>query len=38
VITRNVEPDSLAIERSEQKGIAGWARRFRDRMSRKAAE
>jgi bifunctional UDP-N-acetylglucosamine pyrophosphorylase/glucosamine-1-phosphate N-acetyltransferase len=38
VITRNVEPDSLAIERSEQKGVAGWARRFRERMSRKAAE
>src|SRR5438477_9873822 len=38
VITRDVEPDSLAIERSEQKGIAGWARRFRERMSRKAAE
>ena len=38
VITRDVEPDSLAVERSEQKGIAGWARRFRERMSRKAAE
>ena len=38
VITRDVEPDSLAVERSQQKGIAGWARRFRDRMSRKAAE
>jgi bifunctional UDP-N-acetylglucosamine pyrophosphorylase/glucosamine-1-phosphate N-acetyltransferase len=38
VITRNVEADSLALERSEQKGIAGWARRFRERMSRKAAE
>jgi bifunctional UDP-N-acetylglucosamine pyrophosphorylase/glucosamine-1-phosphate N-acetyltransferase len=38
VITRDVEPDSLAIERSEQKGIAGWARRFRERMIRKAAE
>src|SRR5947209_16001479 len=38
VITRDVEPDSLALERNEQKGIAGWARRFRDRMSRKAAE
>ena len=25
VITRDVEADSLAIERSEQKGIAGWA-------------
>ncbi|HEX2803242.1 MAG TPA: bifunctional UDP-N-acetylglucosamine diphosphorylase/glucosamine-1-phosphate N-acetyltransferase GlmU [Sphingomicrobium sp.] len=38
VITSDVEPDSLAVERSEQKGIAGWARRFRERMSRKAAE
>ena len=38
VITKDVEPDSLALERSEQKGIAGWARRFRERMSRKAAE
>jgi len=38
VITRDVEPDSLAVERSEQKGIAGWARRFRDKMTRKAAE
>ena len=38
VITANVEPDSLALERSEQKGIAGWARKFRERMTRKAAE
>jgi bifunctional UDP-N-acetylglucosamine pyrophosphorylase / glucosamine-1-phosphate N-acetyltransferase len=38
VITRDVEPDSLALERSQQKGIAGWARRFRERMTRKAAE
>lgn len=38
VITSDVEADSLAIERSEQKGIAGWARRFRERMARKAAE
>jgi bifunctional UDP-N-acetylglucosamine pyrophosphorylase/glucosamine-1-phosphate N-acetyltransferase len=38
VITTDVEPDSLAVERSEQKGIAGWARRFRERMNRKAAE
>ncbi|HEY1142793.1 MAG TPA: bifunctional UDP-N-acetylglucosamine diphosphorylase/glucosamine-1-phosphate N-acetyltransferase GlmU [Sphingomicrobium sp.] len=38
VITKDVEPDSLAVERSEQKGIAGWARRFRERMTRKAAE
>ena len=32
VITRDVEPDSLAIERSEQKGLAGWARLFRERV------
>jgi bifunctional UDP-N-acetylglucosamine pyrophosphorylase / glucosamine-1-phosphate N-acetyltransferase len=38
VITSDVEADSLAIERNEQKGIAGWARRFRERMTRKAAE
>ena len=38
VITSDVEADSLAIERTKQKGIAGWARRFRDRMTRKAAE
>jgi bifunctional UDP-N-acetylglucosamine pyrophosphorylase/glucosamine-1-phosphate N-acetyltransferase len=38
VITQDVEPDSLAVERSEQKGIAGWAKRFRERMTRKAAE
>ena len=38
VISRDVEPDSLAIERGEQKGIADWARRFRERMTRKAAE
>src|SRR3954452_8043269 len=38
VITENVEADALAVERSEQKGIAGWPRRFRERMTRKAAE
>jgi bifunctional UDP-N-acetylglucosamine pyrophosphorylase/glucosamine-1-phosphate N-acetyltransferase len=38
VITSDVEPDSLAVERGEQKGIAGWARRFRERMTKKAAE
>jgi bifunctional UDP-N-acetylglucosamine pyrophosphorylase/glucosamine-1-phosphate N-acetyltransferase len=38
VITKDVEPDSLAVERSEQKGIAGWAKRFRERMTRTAAE
>jgi bifunctional UDP-N-acetylglucosamine pyrophosphorylase/glucosamine-1-phosphate N-acetyltransferase len=38
VITRDVEADSLAVERSEQRGITGWAKRFRQRMTRKAAE
>ena len=38
VITQDVEADSLAVERSDQKGIAGWAKRFRERMRRKAAE
>ena len=38
VITSDVEADSLALERSEQKGVAGWAKRFRERMTRKAAE
>src|SRR6478672_4814743 len=38
VSARDVEPDALAIERNEQKGISGWARRFRERMTRKAAE
>jgi bifunctional UDP-N-acetylglucosamine pyrophosphorylase/glucosamine-1-phosphate N-acetyltransferase len=38
VITRDVDADSLAVERNEQKGIAGWAKRFRERMTRKAAE
>jgi bifunctional UDP-N-acetylglucosamine pyrophosphorylase / glucosamine-1-phosphate N-acetyltransferase len=32
VITKDVDADSLAFERNEQKGIAGWAKRFRDRM------
>src|SRR6476469_2668721 len=38
VITKDVEAGSLALERNEQRGIAGWARRFRERMTRKAAE
>ena len=35
VITRDVEADSLAVERSEQRGIAGWAKKFRARMAAK---
>jgi len=38
VITKDVAADSLAVERSEQKGVAGWAKRFRERMTRKTAE
>jgi bifunctional UDP-N-acetylglucosamine pyrophosphorylase/glucosamine-1-phosphate N-acetyltransferase len=38
VITEDVEADALAVERNEQKGVAGWAKRFRERMTRKAAE
>jgi bifunctional UDP-N-acetylglucosamine pyrophosphorylase / glucosamine-1-phosphate N-acetyltransferase len=38
VITKDVEADSLAVERSEQKGVAGWAKRFREKMTRKAAK
>ncbi|MDQ3246563.1 MAG: bifunctional UDP-N-acetylglucosamine diphosphorylase/glucosamine-1-phosphate N-acetyltransferase GlmU [Pseudomonadota bacterium] len=38
VITRDVEADSLALERSEQRGIAGWARRFREMKKRRSAE
>jgi bifunctional UDP-N-acetylglucosamine pyrophosphorylase/glucosamine-1-phosphate N-acetyltransferase len=38
VITEDVEADSLALERSQQTGISGWAKRFRERMTRKAAE
>lgn len=37
VITKDVAPDSLAVERGEQRGIAGWAKRFRDRMLAKKA-
>jgi bifunctional UDP-N-acetylglucosamine pyrophosphorylase/glucosamine-1-phosphate N-acetyltransferase len=37
VITKDVEADSLAVERSDQKGIPGWAKRFRERMLAKKA-
>ena len=38
VITEDVAADALAVERGEQRGIAGWAKKFRERMTRKAAE
>ncbi len=37
VITQDVAAESLAVERSEQRGIAGWAKRFRARMDGKKA-
>jgi bifunctional UDP-N-acetylglucosamine pyrophosphorylase/glucosamine-1-phosphate N-acetyltransferase len=39
VVTRDVAADSLALARGEQKGIAGWAQRFRaSKAAKKAAE
>jgi len=37
VITKDVAADSLAVERNEQRGIAGWAKRFREKMLAKKA-
>ena len=34
VITRDVEADALAITRAPQKGLAGWAARFRRKQAR----
>ncbi|MEO7240219.1 MAG: bifunctional UDP-N-acetylglucosamine diphosphorylase/glucosamine-1-phosphate N-acetyltransferase GlmU [Sphingomicrobium sp.] len=34
VITKDVEVDSLAVARGEQRGLSGWAKRFRERMTR----
>ena len=38
VITRDVAADELAVARGEQKGMVGWAARFRERMARKASK
>ncbi|MEO6433650.1 MAG: bifunctional UDP-N-acetylglucosamine diphosphorylase/glucosamine-1-phosphate N-acetyltransferase GlmU [Sphingomicrobium sp.] len=32
VITRDVAADSLAVARGDQRGLIGWAKRFRERM------
>ena len=37
VVTRDVEPDALALVRPAQEAKAGWAKRFRDRMAAKKA-
>ncbi len=34
VITKDIEVDSLAVTRSDQKSISGWAKKFRDRQAR----
>jgi bifunctional UDP-N-acetylglucosamine pyrophosphorylase/glucosamine-1-phosphate N-acetyltransferase len=39
VITKDVEANSLAVARGEQKGIAGWAQRFRAaKVAKKVAD
>jgi bifunctional UDP-N-acetylglucosamine pyrophosphorylase/glucosamine-1-phosphate N-acetyltransferase len=35
VITKNVEGDALGVARADQRGIAGWAKRFRTRKAAK---
>jgi bifunctional UDP-N-acetylglucosamine pyrophosphorylase / glucosamine-1-phosphate N-acetyltransferase len=35
VITKPVDPDSLAVARGEQRGLAGWARKFREKAAAK---
>ena len=32
VVTKDVEADALALIRPEQRSLAGWAKRFRERM------
>jgi len=38
VITRDVEADALGVTRANQKGLAEWAARFRDRQAAKKAK
>jgi bifunctional UDP-N-acetylglucosamine pyrophosphorylase / glucosamine-1-phosphate N-acetyltransferase len=38
VITRDVEPDALGVTRADQKGLGGWAARFRERQQAKKAK
>jgi bifunctional UDP-N-acetylglucosamine pyrophosphorylase/glucosamine-1-phosphate N-acetyltransferase len=33
VVTKDVEPDALALTRAKQQGLTGWAVRFRERMN-----
>ena len=34
VITKNVEEDSLGVARGDQRGLAGWAAKFREKMKK----
>ena len=38
VVTKNVAADELAVARGEQRGLKGWAGRFRERQKRKKDE
>jgi bifunctional UDP-N-acetylglucosamine pyrophosphorylase/glucosamine-1-phosphate N-acetyltransferase len=38
VVTRDVESDALGVTRAEQKGLSGWAARFRERQLAKKAK
>ena len=38
VVTKNVAADSLAVARGEQRGLAGWARKFRERAAAKKGQ
>ncbi|MFL6689960.1 MAG: bifunctional UDP-N-acetylglucosamine diphosphorylase/glucosamine-1-phosphate N-acetyltransferase GlmU [Alphaproteobacteria bacterium] len=38
VLTRDVEPESLAVARPERKDVKGWAKRFRERRRGQKAE
>jgi bifunctional UDP-N-acetylglucosamine pyrophosphorylase/glucosamine-1-phosphate N-acetyltransferase len=35
VVTKDVAADELAVARGEQRGFAGWAKRFRQRQQAK---
>jgi len=37
VVTRNVDADALVVARAPQKGLAGWAARFRSRQAARKA-
>ena len=38
VVTKDVEADELAVARGDQRGMKGWAHRFRERQKQKKDE